>query len=997
MSRNIYIAIMVSALLSMPDGLLADSGEGADLELICPCTFESAGANSASASFGVVNRSNANAGELIVRAYAHAENNFREANAAGTTEYLGDFDVASSLDAGSQIGVASYDAVVFPPSGQFYVTFLLLEDFFIADETRSTELVNFNNANYAATSVDFLIDSDNDGVADDNERFMGTDENSASSTPGSSTIDVLAVYNAEALAEYNGDIAARIDHLFAVSNQALADSGVDMQIRVAAYEQIDFDNSLGLNDLLTDASNETGAFTNLSSIRSARGADLVAILRNDDGRDLCGLATLGGYPTQGLISRTEYISTTILDFQFCGDLTMIHEIGHNLGLGHSFRQNESGTFVWARGHGVDGGFATLMAYASAFSGVFSELPYFSNPDVDACEGSPCGVDIDSTGSANSALTLDIIRYQAAAFTAEIDSDGDGVADAEDAFPNDPSETTDTDGDNVGNNADTDDDGDGMPDAFENDNGLNPLVDDAGEDPDGDGLTNLQEYEGDTDPQISDVPEVCDDPNAVPPSANDSALAFEKRVVTANPGSNVNKQSFIRFVNPNSSAVSVEVYGVDDNGESSRQGPVSFSIPEDASVHITAQDLEDGNASKGISGTLCDLSGKWQLRVRSDEAIDVMSMIRTNDGFLTGVNDVAPNTGGVHEVYFANPASNTSKVTFLRIVNKDTVAGTASISGFDDDGVPSGTITFDLAANASIQLTAMDLENGNAGKGLSGSLGNGAGKWRLSVSSTLNLGVQSLIRTSDGFLTNLSGVAPASDANRREVYFVNPVTETFQSTFLRIVNTSASDNQITLSGIDDNGDIASGGDITLTIPGNATVHLTASDLENGNAGKGLSGSFGDGNGRWRMSVSGTSSLEVMSLIRTSDGFLTNLSRVAPSSGDETRVLMINPGSNVNKASAVRIVNQDDVTASVSIDGYDDNGNEREEAVTLTIPAGAAVYLSAQELENGGAALTGSLGDGSGKWRLEIDSEQDIVVQSLLNTSDGFLTNLSRGVE
>ncbi|MDQ8180306.1 putative Ig domain-containing protein [Pelagicoccus sp. SDUM812005] len=63
---------------------------------------------------------------------------------------------------------------------------------------------------------------------------------------------------------------------------------------------------------------------------------------------------------------------------------------------------------------------------------------------------------------------------------DIDSDGDGVPDAEDAFPNDPSETQDTDSDGVGDNADafpndptetTDTDGDGVgdnSDAFPND-------------------------------------------------------------------------------------------------------------------------------------------------------------------------------------------------------------------------------------------------------------------------------------------------------------------------------------------------------------------------------------------------------------------------------------------------------------------------------------------------------------------------------------------------
>jgi hypothetical protein len=45
----------------------------------------------------------------------------------------------------------------------------------------------------------------------------------------------------------------------------------------------------------------------------------------------------------------------------------------------------------------------------------------------------------------------------------VDTDGDGVTDAEDAFPNDPDESVDTDNDGVGNNTDEDDDGDGVAD------------------------------------------------------------------------------------------------------------------------------------------------------------------------------------------------------------------------------------------------------------------------------------------------------------------------------------------------------------------------------------------------------------------------------------------------------------------------------------------------------------------------------------------------------
>jgi hypothetical protein len=61
---------------------------------------------------------------------------------------------------------------------------------------------------------------------------------------------------------------------------------------------------------------------------------------------------------------------------------------------------------------------------------------------------------------------------------EIDIDADGVPTADaipwDAFPQDPTEWRDTDGDGIGDNADTDDDGDGFSDEEEAKAGTDPL-------------------------------------------------------------------------------------------------------------------------------------------------------------------------------------------------------------------------------------------------------------------------------------------------------------------------------------------------------------------------------------------------------------------------------------------------------------------------------------------------------------------------------------------
>ena len=80
-----------------------------------------------------------------------------------------------------------------------------------------------------------------------------------------------------------------------------------------------------------------------------------------------------------------------------------------------------------------------------------------------------------------------------------DDDDDGVFDSDDAFPSNPTEWADTDGDGIGNNADGDDDGDGWGDSTESDCGSDPMDGEVSpKDIDGDGACNILDPDDDGD-------------------------------------------------------------------------------------------------------------------------------------------------------------------------------------------------------------------------------------------------------------------------------------------------------------------------------------------------------------------------------------------------------------------------------------------------------------------------------------------------------------------
>lgn len=218
-------------------------------------------------------------------------------------------------------------------------------------------------------------------------------------------------------------------------------------------------------------------------------------------------------------------------------------------------------------------------------------------------------------------------------------------------------------------------------------------------------------------------------------------------------------------------------------------------------------------------------------------------------------------------------------------------------------------------------------------------------------------------------------------------------------FVGVVNERDEAGTVTVRAFDDAG--AKYDPVSLAIGAGAARHFNSSDLESGNVDKGLTGATGaPRSGRWwRLVFESELAFRALGYVRTreAEGFPNAVHDVVAerqsAEGYRYEVVFFNPASNTHQASVLRLVNRSASEAVVTITGTDNEGDAGEEAVTLTLPAGAARMLDARALESGGDDFDGALGDGAGKWRLSVDSDRPLNVMSLMRSLDGHLTNLS----
>ena len=109
---------------------------------------------------------------------------------------------------------------------------------------------------------------------------------------------------------------------------------------------------------------------------------------------------------------------------------------------------------------------------------------------------------------------------------------------------------------------------------------------------------------------------------------------------------------------------------------------------------------------------------------------------------------------------------------------------------------------------------------------------------------------------------------------------------------RVVNRGGQAGEVRIEAFDDTDreyDV-----VTLAVGAGEAAHFNSDDLEDGNADKGPTGSTGAGTGAWRLELTSALDIEVLSYVRTADGFLTAMHDVVPRDGTRYRVAVLNPG-------------------------------------------------------------------------------------------------------
>ena len=252
---------------------------------------------------------------------------------------------------------------------------------------------------YSSSAPQIFLDSNVNGLSDYNEQILAIPaEFKTELPPWEVNVSAFITENAAAV---SSSALARVEHLFAHTNNIFELSGVSAKLVLSSYSEVGNDDGALISgeevdqlDLLLEFK---APFEQARSFYEDDKSDVIMTFAEYDDEDTaCGVAAGRALIDQNTFNGRE---TSISDkFNFfvvginCPDSVLAHEFGHIAGLGHSRVQEEMGIRDYAVGHGIPSEFVTIMPYQSEY-GSAPQIELFSSPLLSQCgnEGR-CGVD-----------------------------------------------------------------------------------------------------------------------------------------------------------------------------------------------------------------------------------------------------------------------------------------------------------------------------------------------------------------------------------------------------------------------------------------------------------------------------------------------------------------------------------------------------------------------------------------------------------------------------
>jgi len=230
-----------------------------------------------------------------------------------------------------------------------------------------------------------------------------------------SFIGFMALYSPEFGNGFANPVT-RINQMLGFTNAAYKRSGIKIELKLVHARQVGFENKESTGNLLNLVTAGREVFSNVPSLRTTYGADLVAVLPFSSGGLVRGRGWING--------DSRNYGYSVSQFAIWGsDSVFAHEIGHNMGSGHERISsnpshnspcNTSYTFTnYACGHGNAShpdNWGTIMSYLN--DGVIGYK--FSNPNLN-CLGAPCGIPAGQANAADNASAFNISREFVANF------------------------------------------------------------------------------------------------------------------------------------------------------------------------------------------------------------------------------------------------------------------------------------------------------------------------------------------------------------------------------------------------------------------------------------------------------------------------------------------------------------------------------------------------------------------------------------------------------